>query len=117
MSIHQLQVLYDATADRLLLHMRTGTAEVYSVWLTRRMLSRLYMPFRNAVTAASLAQATPQALPVHEARQMLEQAALDRRLANADFGKPFAMANASHPLGPEPLLPDAVDMRPLPAGC
>lgn len=116
MSIHQIQVLYDTTADRLLLHMRTGAAEVYSVWLTRRMLSRLYTPFRTTVTATSVAQTTPKALPVPEARQMLEQAALDRPLANADFGKPFVTADASHPLGPEPLLPDTVDLRPAPGG-
>lgn len=112
MSIHQIQVLYDTTADRLLLHMRTGAAEVYSVWLTRRMLSRLYTPFRTTVTATSVAQTTPKALPVPEARQMLEQAALDRPLANADFGKPFVTTDASYPLGAEPLLPDAVDLRP-----
>ena len=112
MSIHQIQVLYDTTADRLLLHMRTGAAEMYSVWLTRRMLSRLYTPFRSAVTATSVAQTTPRALPVPEARQMLEQAALDRPLANADFGTPFVTTDASYPLGPEPLLPDTVDLRP-----
>jgi hypothetical protein len=116
MSLHQLQVLYDTTADRLLLHLRTGAAEVYSVWLTRRMLSRLYAPFRGAVTATSVAQTTPQALPVPEARQMLEQAALDRPLAHADFGKPFVTTDASYPLGPEPLLPDTVDLRPGPGG-
>ena len=112
MAIHQLQVLYDSTADRLLLHLRTGAAEVYSVWLTRRMLQRLYAPFRSAVTATSVAQTTPRALPVPEARQMLEQAALERPLANADFGKPFVSNDASYPLGPEPLLPDTVDLRP-----
>ena len=112
MAIHQIQVLYETTADRLLLHMRTGAAEVYSVWLTRRMLSRLYLPFRTTVTATSVAQTTPKALPVPEARQMLEQAALDRPLANADFGKPFVSTDASYPLGPEPLLPDTVDLRP-----
>ncbi len=112
MAIHQIQVLYDSTADRLLLHMRTGAAEVYSIWLTRRMLSRLYTPFRTTVTLTSVAQTTPQALPVPEARQMLEQAALDRPLANADFGKPFVSADASYPLGSDPLLPDTVDLRP-----
>jgi hypothetical protein len=112
MSIHQLQVQYDTTADRLLLHLRTGAAEVYSVWLTRRMLSRLYAPFRHVVTLANVAQTTPRAMAVPEAREMLEQAALDRPLANADFGKPFLSADASYPLGPEPLLPDSVDLRP-----
>lgn len=112
MAIHQIQVRYEATADRLLLQLRTTEAEVYAVWLTRRMLQRLYPPFRQAVAQASVARATPQALPVPEARQMLEQAALQRSLQGADFAQPFASADASHPLGAEPLLPDAADLRP-----
>lgn len=112
MAIHQIQVRYDATADRLLLQLRTTEAEVYAVWLTRRMLQRLYPPFRQAVAQASVSRATPQALPVPEARQMLEQAALQRTLQGADFAQPFSSTDASHPLGPEPLLPDAADLRP-----
>ncbi|MDP2004830.1 MAG: hypothetical protein Q8K45_04075 [Rubrivivax sp.] len=112
MGIHQIQVRYAATADRLLLQLRTTQAEVYAVWLTRRMVQRLYPPFRQAVTQASVARATPQALPVPEARQMLEQAALQRPLQGADFAQPFADADAIHPLGPEPLLPDTADLRP-----
>jgi hypothetical protein len=112
MAIHQIQVRYDATADRLLLQLRTTESEVYAVWLTRRMVQRLYPPFRQAVAKASVARATPQALPVPEARQMLEQAALQRSLKGADFAQPFASTDASHPLGPEPLLPDAADLRP-----
>lgn len=116
MAIHQIQVRYDTTADRLLLQLRTTAAEVYAVWLTRRMLQRLYPPFRQAVAQASVARTAPQALPVPEARQMLEQAALQRSLQGADFNQAFASADATHPLGPEPLLPDAADLRPGAAG-
>jgi len=111
MAIHQIQVQYESPADRLLLHMRTEAAEVYAVWLTRRMVTRLYAPFRAAVTRSSVAQTTPQSLAVPEARQMLEQAALDRPLAGADFGKPFVTTDATYPLGHEPLLPDSADLR------
>ncbi|MDO9074647.1 MAG: hypothetical protein Q7U73_15415 [Rubrivivax sp.] len=116
MAIHQIQVRYEATADRLLLQLRTTQAEVYAVWLTRRMLQRLYPPFRQAVAQASVASATPQALPVPEARQMLEHAALQQTLRGADFAQPFAIADATHPLGLDPLLPDAADLRPGAAG-
>lgn len=116
MSIHQIQLRYDAAADRLLLQVRTTKAELYSAWLTRRMVARLYPPFRQTVARASVAQAAPQAMPVPEARQMLEQAALQRPLPGTDFQKPFAEADASHPLGPEPLLPGAVDLRPVASG-
>jgi hypothetical protein len=55
-------------------------------------------------------------MPVPEARQMLEQAALQRPLPGTDFQKPFAETDASHPLGPEPLLPSAIDLRPVASG-
>ncbi len=116
MTIHQIQLRYDATADRLLMQVRTTKAELYAVWLTRRMTAKVYPPFRQAVTRASVAQAAPQAMPVPEARQMLEQAALQRPLPGTDFEKPFAEADASHPLGPEPLLPAAIDLRPVASG-
>lgn len=112
MGIHQIQVRYDSTADRMLVQLRSTSAEVYAVWLTRRMLSRLYPPFRQAVAQLSMAQTAPQALPVPEARQMLEDAALQRALQGADFQQAFSAADASYPLGPEPLLPDAADLRP-----
>jgi len=116
MSIHQIQLRYDAAADRLLLQVRTSQAELYSAWLTRRMVARLYPHFRQKVARASVAQAAPQAMPVPEARQMLEQAALERPLPGTDFQKPFSEADASHPLGPEPLLPAAIDLRPAESG-
>lgn len=112
MALHQIQLRYDATADRLLMQLRTTEAEHYGVWLTRRMVSRLYPPFRAAVTTLGVAQTAPQALPVPEARQMLEQAALQRPLQNTHFEQPFSTADASHPLGPEPLLADSADLRP-----
>jgi hypothetical protein len=112
MAIHQIQVRYDSTADRLLLKLRTHSAEHYAVWLTRRMTARLFPPFHDAVLRAGVAQATPQAMAVPEARQMLEQAALQRPLPGANFDEPFAEADCSFPLGPDPLLPDAIDLRP-----
>ena len=41
MGIHQLQLRYDPVADRLLPSVRTHQAELYRVWLTRRMVARL----------------------------------------------------------------------------
>lgn len=112
MAIHQIQVRYDSTADRLLLNLRTHSAERYAVWLTRRMTARLFPPFHEAVVRASVAHATPQAMAVPEARQMLAQAALQRPLPGAKFDEPFAEADGAFPLGPDPLLPDAIDLRP-----
>ena len=116
MSIHQIQVRYEPAADRLLLQVRSSEAELYAVWLTRRMTARLFPPLRDAVMRAGVSQASPQALPVPEAREMLEQAALQRPLPGTEFGTPFTDTGGSHPLGPEPLLPAAIDLRPGPSG-
>jgi hypothetical protein len=116
MQIHQMQLKYDINADRLLLQVRTREAELYGVWLTRRMVSRLRPPFQQAVTRLGMARAAPQSMPVPEARAMLEQAVRDRPLPNADFAIPFESEGVSHPLGPEPLLPAEVDIRGLPTG-
>ena len=83
MSIHQIQVRYDPAADRLLLQLNTTEAELFQVWLTRRMLSQFYPAFRRIVVAAGVAQAAPMAVPVPEARRMLEDAAMQRPLAIA----------------------------------
>jgi hypothetical protein len=113
MGIHQIQLRFDATADRLLLQLRSSEAEIYAAWLTRRMVARLLPPFRQAVVQAGLQTLLPHALPVPEARQMLEQAALQRPLPGTQFNQPFvADEHSRHPLGIEPLLPDAADLRP-----
>jgi hypothetical protein len=116
MAIHQIQLRYEPAADRLLMQVRTTEAEHYAAWLTRSMAARIYPPFRQAVTRASVAQTAPQSMAVPEAREMLEQAALQRPLPGTDFQKPFTETGSSHPLGPEPLLPVAVDLRPVAAG-
>jgi hypothetical protein len=117
MGIHQIQLRYEATADRLLLQLRSTEAEIYAAWLTRRMVTRLLPPFRQAVVQAGLHAVTPHALALPEAREMLEQAALQRPLPGTQFNQPFvADEHSRHPLGAEPLLPDAADLRPGTAG-
>lgn len=111
MTIHQIQLRYESVADRLLLQVRTRQSELYAVWLTRRMTARLNQPFRDAVTRQALQTTAPTAMPVPEAKSMLEQAARERPLPGTDFQQPFVADNASHPLGPEPLLPAEIDIR------
>lgn len=115
MGIHQIQLRYDPVADRLLLSVRSHQAELYTAWLTRRMVARLDGPFRRAV--ARLALPRTAALPVPEAQAMLEQVARERPLKDAAFDQPFGgTQDASYPLGPEPLLPAEIDVRAPPTG-
>lgn len=117
MTIHQIQLRYDPLADRLLLSVRTRNAEMYSAWLTRRMASGLSAPLRQAVARLMLPRSAGAAMPVPEARPMLEQMARERPLKDTDFAQAFAGHDGvSYPLGPEPLLPAEINVASPPAG-
>lgn len=108
-----MQVKYEPTADRLLWQVRTRVGEIYAVWLTRRMVSRLWPPFQQLVTRGAVAQvARPDAVVLPEAREMLAQAARERPLPTAEFKTRFDPMPVAQPLGPEPLLPTAIDLAP-----
>ena len=107
-----MQVIYDPAADRLLWQVRTRAGEIIAVWLTRRMVSRLWPPFLKLVTQSAVAQVTPDATALPEAREMLAQAARDRPLPSADFTTRFDATPTAQPLGAAPLLATAVDMAP-----
>ena len=111
-----MQVRYDATADRILWQVRTQAGEMFSAWLTRRMLSQLWKPFQNLVGQSSLAHPTTAASLMPEAREMLAQTARARPLPGADFNAPFNPQATALPMGPEPLLPITANMRPRPDG-
>jgi hypothetical protein len=107
-----MQVRYDATADRVLWQVRTINGDLFAVWLTRRMLLGLWAPLQRLITHAGVAGASPHAVVLPEAREMLAQAARERPLAGASFAQPFDPTPLSLPLGPEPLLPTAIDLGP-----
>ena len=120
MTIHQMQLRYEPVADRLLLSVRTRSAEMYTAWLTRRMVARLETPLRQAVSRLALPPSAAAAValaPMPETQQMLEQVAAQRPLKDADFSQAFAGSEGvTHPLGPEPLLPGEIDLTAPPGG-
>ena len=107
-----MQVRYQPAADRILWQVRTQTGELFSVWLTRRMLKQLWPPLTTLVTSAGVALVAPNATVLPEARAMMAQVARARSLANANFSTPFDPKPVAQPLGPEPLLPTAIDLGP-----
>ena len=97
--------------------MRTRAGELYTAWLTRRMVARFGAPLRQAVARLGLPGTAAAAVALPEAQQMLEEVARERPLKDTDFAQPFAGAEgASHPLGPEPLLPGEIDVQSPPTG-
>jgi len=110
MDIHQIQARYEPVADRLLLQVRTRQEQLFAIWLTRRMVMRLWPHLRQAVVQLVMDRSAPSALAVPEARDMLADAARERALEKADFKTPFDASAAHHALGPEPMLPVAIDL-------
>lgn len=111
-----MQLRYQPAADRLLWQLRTSDGQLYAVWLTRRMVRLVWSPMANLVTNAGLRQEMPHASVVPEAQAMLAEAMRTRPLPGASFDQPFDTTVAARPLGPEPLLPEAVDLGPGPGG-
>ena len=109
--IHQIQIKYDAAADRLLMQVRTRADEVFAIWLTRRMLLRLWPPFQQLGARVALARARPDAVLLPEARAMLADAARQRSLPNADFTQHFNSDSAHQPLGAQPLLATEIELQ------
>lgn len=111
-----MQVRYDAVADRLLWQVRTTADELFAAWLTRRLTLQLWPLFQQLVAQTALPQPatdpTRLAGVMPEAREMLMQAARERPLPGADFRQPFVTQARAQPLGPEPMLPQAVDLGP-----
>jgi hypothetical protein len=111
-----MQVVYEPRADRLLWQIRTRDGALYAVWLTRRLMMRLWPPFQGLVADAALAQVqTAGAVAVPEARAMMAEVARHKPLPGANFQAPFDSRPTSRPLGAEPLLPDHVELTPQPA--
>ena len=111
-----MQVRYQPGPDRVLLQVRTSASELFAVWLTRRMVRLLWPPLHKLVTQAGVAQVAPNATVLPEAQAMMAQAARERPLPTARFNEPFETKAAAQPLGPEPLLPEAIDLGPGAAG-
>jgi hypothetical protein len=111
-NIHQMQLRYQPAADRLLWQLRTTNGDLYAMWLTRRMVRLLWPPLSKLVTQAGIVQTLPHATVLPEAQAMLAQAVRDRPLPGASFAEPFDAKATGHPLGAEPLLPEAIDLGP-----
>lgn len=111
MTIHQLSVAYQPDQDRLLMKVRSREGEIFELWLTRRMLVRLWQPLQATAGAASLGMASRDATILPEAQDMMRQSMREQAKAGADFVSPFDEDARHRPLGEEPLLVAAVDIH------
>jgi hypothetical protein len=112
--IHQIQIKYEAMADRLCLQVRTRQGEVYALWLTRRMVQRLWPALQQVAARQALGQVQPQSVVLPEAQAMLAEAVRSRPLPHSDFTQPFSSEPAQRPLGEEPMLATEVELQAQP---
>ncbi len=112
MNIRQLQISYIAEQDRLLTRINTQDGAEVRLWLTRRLVRRLWPGLIKASEAVALEGRA--ACRVGEARGMMTDMAREAALSQADFSTPFESQPASLPLGQEPLLVTRVDLSPQP---
>lgn len=118
MRIHQLSVTYQPEQDRVLLRVGSTDGDEMRIWLTRRLLARMW-PLLNKLQTEQLLQAEPAAPQIAPAdedlRRMLADFRKEEFLQRADFATPF-QERERLPLGPTPLLVTDVDITPLAGG-
>lgn len=114
MDIHQASVSYLFDADRLLLKVSTRAGELFQVWLTRRLMGRLWPHLTQHVTRVQAGVLDTRAVVTPEARAMAAQLARTQSLQQADFRTPFDASPKVQPLGAEPLLAVQAQLTLLP---
>jgi hypothetical protein len=141
LELAQLQIVYDALQDRLLMRVNTTSSHEVRAWLTRRLLSDLWATWQRAVTHARGLALPAGASP--DARAALVSMEREQAVATSDFSTPFgkqptAQAPAAQsapsapsmspysmqyrppapnfPLGEAPLLINEVSLTPLTDG-
>ena len=111
MSIHQVSVAYQADQDRLLLRVRTRDDQLFEIWLTRRLMLRLWQPLQATAAALAVGRVSSSATVLPEAREMMAQTMRERSTQAADFRSPFEETARERPLGEEPMLVAAIDIK------
>lgn len=120
MQIHQFAAAYQPEEDRILLRANSAEGEEVALWLTRRLMDRLW-PRLQALSTEALLRHDVQAA-VAEAPTPLRQMLADYRkaelLAGADFSTPYQAVRHGAPeaaeprrLWPRPLLVTQVELQ------
>ena len=120
MSLHQLNLGFDARQDRLLLRVSTTDAREFRFWLTRRMVQRAWPQLVKVMQAAPTPAPEPTAGKPPRAQAAEHKLPLEFRHAaavqQADFATPYAQQPLQSALPGEPLLVSRLSLKPLPDG-
>jgi hypothetical protein len=103
MNIHQLQIAFDATEDRLLLRVSTTAQEEFRIFLTRRFIRILWPHLLQKLESKVAIKA-----PAPEARREVLAFEHEKAVRETDFSKPFSEPAPAtprlFPLGEAPFV-------------
>ena len=123
MDIRQISIRYRQDHDRILVDINTGADAEVQVWLTRRMVSRLW-PLLNRVVIDHFAIPSDAKTDGYvdlaamdiQTKAMLADFKREEAMQKADFSTPYQFGAAEHPLGDNPLLVTEISLTPLASG-
>ncbi len=111
-SIDQIQLKYDAVADRLLLRISNTTGSEFRFWLTRRFIKRAWPALVESLAKSARIGTAVSPLARRELLAFEHQQAV----SNANFSAPFRDANPQPTLPEVPLLVTKMHIRSTPDG-
>lgn len=123
MDIRQLSVRYNQDHDRILVRINTSAGDEVQMWLTRRLVLRLW-PLLNRVVIDHLAIPADAktdgfvdlAAMGPATRKMLADMRQQEAVQGADFVTPYRNDATNRPLGDAPLLVTEVSLTPKDGG-
>lgn len=110
-SLHQLRVQYVAEHDRLMLRIATVQRQEFRIWLTRRLVKRLWPHLVGA-----LAQQIPPTAASEPAKEAVMAFQHEQAAQAADFKSDYQEEGLTPALGPEPMLPVKLNCQPRQEG-
>lgn len=110
MTIHQLQVAFDAAEDRLLFRLTTTAQEEFRVFLTRRFVRGLW-PLLQKTIDSKIAVKAPQADSRREVVAFEHQRAINATDFRTPFQEPAPETPRLFPLGPTPYVATQGNVR------
>jgi hypothetical protein len=111
-AIDQIQLKYDAVADRLLLRISTTSTNEFRFWLTRRFVQKAWPALVESLAKSPRLNSAMSPL----ARRELLAFQHEQAVTNANFSAPYRDPASPTPVEQEPLLVAKLQLRPTKDG-
>ena len=112
MGLQQINVVYDASQDRLLVRMNTSERVEYRFWITRRLVKGLWQGLMQLMQSTETARR--QTMP--SGKQAVVEFEREAALRKTTFDKPYAAEEMQPAMPGDPLLVFSINMRTLAEG-